>query len=101
MNKWFTDRDGTYALLVDPESTLTNNFKFNLGKDASCAAITISSISTSTSGPISVVTETLTGNTVSLQTKGCGDVLIILNLSSGDIRRPVRRYIESNKSLTF
>lgn len=99
--KWSKDRDGVWNLLVDPESTLTNFFNFNLGNDANCTAITISSFTTSTNGNISVINETLSGNKVSLQTKGEGEVLIILTLSNGDIRRRIRRYTEAKSSLPF
>lgn len=98
---WHKDRDGVWTLLVDPESTLSNFFNFTLGNDATCTAITISSFTTSLNGSISIISSSLSGNKISLQTKGDGEVLLIITLSNGDIRRRVRRYTESKSSLTF
>ncbi len=98
---WYKNRDGVWTLLVDPESTLTNCFSFTLGKDSTCTAITITALETSTNGSISVLNETLTGNKVFLQTKGDGEVLMILTLSNGDIRRRIRKYEEAEASTSF
>ncbi len=99
--KWEKGRDGSYSLPVDPDSTITNGFRFVLGKDASCVDITISSFTTSTQGQITVVSSSQSGNTIFLQTTGFGDILIELTLSNSDVRRAVRRYTESKKSTIF
>ena len=98
---WSKDKDAVWRLLVDPESTLTNCFNFTLGKDATCTAITIDSFTTETNGGVSVLASSQDGNKIYLQTKGAGEVLIILTLSNGDIRRRVRRYTEANSSTSF
>ena len=98
---WFKDNDGTWALYIDPDSTITTEFKFILGKDASCTAITISSVTFETNSKISVVSDSLSGNKVIVQTTGNGELLIILTLSNGDVRRVIRRYTETSKSRIF
>ena len=98
---WMKDRDGAFKLNVDPDSTITNAFRFLLGTDVNCNDITISSFTTTTRNKVSVLNSSFTPDTVTLQTTGCGEVLIILTLSNGDIRRPIRRYAESTKSTIF
>lgn len=102
MINWSKDRDGVYRLLIDPDSTITNGFKFVFGNDTNCDPITISSFTITTQNNIEVISSILSGgDTITVQTKGCGEIVIIMTLSNTDIRRAIRRYTESMKSKVF